>query len=83
MFIMAKKKLPTAILEYFREEGRKGGSKGGKIAASKMTAEQRSERARKGGLAREAKRAAAEVTASEKNPATKKTRKAEKKSKKA
>lgn len=69
---MAKKKLPAAVLEYFREEGRKGGSKGGKVAASKMTPEERSERARKGGLAREAKRAAAAKTTATKKPAVKK-----------
>ncbi len=48
------KKLPPEIAEYFRREGKKGG----KAAASKMTPEQRSARAKKAVTAREAKRAA-------------------------
>ncbi len=53
---MEKKKLPPAVLEYFRQQGAKGGKIGGKRAAESMTAEQRSERARKAVAAREAKR---------------------------
>ena len=57
---MPKKKLPPDVLEYFRKQGARGGklggSLGGKKAAESMTAEQRSERARKAVAAREAKR---------------------------
>ena len=52
---MAKKKLPPDIREYFVKMGRKGGKLGGPIRASKMTAEQRSESARKAIQARWAK----------------------------
>ena len=59
---MAKEKLPPEVLEYFRKEGAKGGRIGGKIGGKRsletMTAEQRSERARKAVGAREARRAA-------------------------
>lgn len=41
------KKLPTDILEFFRETGRRGGTIGGKRSLQTMTAEQRSERAKK------------------------------------
>ena len=47
----------TALSEYFRQLGRKGGPKGGKARAQKMTAEQRSESARKAVKARWAKEA--------------------------
>ena len=47
---MAKKKNPNAVAL-----GKLGGSKGGKIRAAKLTAEQRSEIARKAVLARWAK----------------------------
>ncbi len=57
---MAKKKLPSEVLEYFRKQGAKGGKIGGKIGGKRsletMTHEQRSERARKAVAAREAKR---------------------------
>jgi hypothetical protein len=53
---MGKKKLPSEVLEYFRQQGAKGGRIGGKKAAASMTPEQRSERARKAVAAREAKR---------------------------
>lgn len=57
---MAKKKLPSEVLEYFRKQGAKGGKIGGKIGGKRsletMTPEQRSERARKAVAAREAKR---------------------------
>jgi hypothetical protein len=48
---MAKRKNPHAVAL-----GKKGGSKGGKIRAAKLTPEQRSEIARKAVLARWAKR---------------------------
>lgn len=54
-----KNTLPPELLEYFREQGRKGGKIGGKARAEKLTPEQRSEIARKAVAAREAKRAAA------------------------
>jgi hypothetical protein len=53
---MPKKKLPADVLEYFRKEGSKGGKIGGKRSLETMTAEQRSERARKAVQVREAKR---------------------------
>jgi hypothetical protein len=44
------KRLPADILEWFRKQGAKGGtiggSNGGKTAASNMTPEQRTERAK-------------------------------------
>jgi len=52
---MGKKKLPAEIRDYFVKEGRKGGLKGGPARAARMTAEQRSESARKAVLARWAK----------------------------
>ena len=58
---MARKRLPSEILEWFRKQGSKGGklggSAGGKRSLETMTAEERSERARKAVAAREAKRA--------------------------
>ena len=54
---MGRKKLPPEILEFFRKQGKRGGKIGGKMAAASMTAEERSERARKAVAAREAKRA--------------------------
>ena len=54
---MARKKLPAEVLEWFRQQGIKGGSLGGKAAAANMTPEQRQERAKKAVAAREAKRA--------------------------
>jgi len=53
----------TEMMEFFREQGRIGGKKGGKIAAANMTPEQRSERARKAVAAREAKRKAEKAKA--------------------
>jgi hypothetical protein len=54
------KKLPPEALEYFRNQGAKGGRIGGKIGGKRsletMTPEERSERARKAVAAREAKR---------------------------
>jgi len=56
---MAKPKLPEAVLEYFREQGRKGGALGGAARMAKLTPEQRTAIAKKAVAAREAKRAAA------------------------
>lgn len=53
---MAKQKLPDEVMAYFVKMGRKGGKLGGKIRAEKMTAEQRSESARKAVQARWAKK---------------------------
>ena len=59
---MAKKELPPEVLEYFRQEGAKGGKIGGRIGGKRslvtMTPQQRKERARKAVAAREARRAA-------------------------
>ncbi len=48
---MPKKKLPEEVLEYFRRMGAKGGKIGGKRSLETMTAEQRSERAKKASIA--------------------------------
>jgi hypothetical protein len=54
------KKLPPEALEYFRNQGAKGGRIGGRIGGKRsletMTPEERSERARKAVAAREARR---------------------------
>ena len=50
-----KKKMPEEVLAYFVAMGRKGGKLGGTSRASKMTAEERSEAARKAVQARWAK----------------------------
>jgi hypothetical protein len=52
MSSMPKKKLPPEILEYFVKMGRKGGRIGGKARAEKLSAEERSESARKAVTAR-------------------------------
>jgi len=44
---MAKRKLPPDVLDYFRNEGRRGGKK----AAAALTPDQRSARAKKAALA--------------------------------
>ena len=44
---MPKKKLPPEVLEYFVRMGKKGGASGGHTRAANMTAEERSESARK------------------------------------
>jgi hypothetical protein len=41
------KKLPADVLQFFREQGARGGRIGGKRSLQTMTAEQRSARARK------------------------------------
>lgn len=55
---MPKKKLPPEIRDYFVKMGKKGGASGGHARASNMTAEERSESARKAVSARWAKRKA-------------------------
>lgn len=54
---MKKQKLPPDVLEYFRQQGAKGGKIGGSKAWANLTPEERSERAKKAVAAREAKRA--------------------------
>jgi len=56
---MAKAKLPPAALDFFREQGRKGGKLSSAARMEKLTPERRSEIAKKAVAAREAKRAAA------------------------
>jgi hypothetical protein len=55
---MAKNTLPSEALEYFRHQGARGGRIGGRKAADNMTAAERSERARLGGLKAAANRRA-------------------------
>lgn len=54
--------MPPEILEWFQKQGSKGGriggSNGGKVSASRLTAEQRIARAKRAVAARERKRAA-------------------------
>lgn len=59
-----KKKLPDDVLEFFRQQGSKGGKIGGKRSLETMTPEARSERAKNAVAAREAKRTAAAKNAS-------------------
>ena len=54
--IVAKKRLPPDIRDFFVKMGRKGGKLGGSVRAANMTAEQRSESARKAVQARWAKK---------------------------
>ena len=49
--------MPPEVLEYFRQQGAKGGKIGGSEAWENLTAEERSARAKKAAAAREAKRA--------------------------
>jgi hypothetical protein len=60
MVQMPSKKLPSEVLEWFREMGakggKKGGSAGGKAAAANMTAKERKARAKNAVAQREAKR---------------------------
>jgi hypothetical protein len=53
---MSKKRMPKEVREYFARMGKQGGLLGGKIRASKLTAEERTEAARKAVMARWAKR---------------------------
>jgi len=55
MQMMAKKKIPREILEFFRKQGAKGGKIGGTLRAERMTPQERSEAARKAVLVRWAK----------------------------
>ena len=48
---MAHRGLPEAAIEFFRAMGKKGGRLGGKVAARRMTAEERHERAKKAAAA--------------------------------
>ena len=48
---MTHRVLPEAAIEFFRAMGKKGGRLGGKVAARRMTAEQRHERAKKAAAA--------------------------------
>jgi len=52
---MAKKKLPPEIRDYFVRMGKKGGALGGHTRAARMSAEERSESAKKAVQARWAK----------------------------
>jgi hypothetical protein len=52
---MANKKLSPDARAYFVKMGRKGGLLGGKVRAEKLTAEERTESARKAVMARWAK----------------------------
>jgi hypothetical protein len=52
---MGKKKLPASIRDYFVRKGKEGGKLGGAARAANMTAEERSESARKAVQARWAK----------------------------
>jgi hypothetical protein len=67
MVAMPKRKLPPAVLEFFRLQGAKGGKIGGKRSLATMTPEQRSERARK--ASRAAARARQERTRTSKGKA--------------
>jgi hypothetical protein len=49
---MATKKFPPQVMAFFKQHGAAGGKIGGQIRAENMTAEQRSESARKAVLAR-------------------------------
>ena len=51
-----KKKLPAAVLEYFRKEGSKGGKIGGKARMESLSAVERKELAKVGAAARWAKK---------------------------
>jgi hypothetical protein len=73
------KKLPPDVLEFFREQGAKGGRIGGRRSLQTMTAEQRAARARKASKAaaearkakaKKAKRTARKRAASGKGPVT-------------
>jgi hypothetical protein len=51
-----RKKLPAAVLDYFRKEGAKGGKIGGKARMESLSAEERKELAKVGAAARWAKK---------------------------
>ena len=48
---MAKKKLPSEVLDYFRKQGAKGGRIGGKRSLETMTPDERTARAKKASAA--------------------------------
>jgi hypothetical protein len=48
---VAKKKLPSEVLDYFRKEGKKGGKLSGAARMEKLTPEQRSAIAKKAAAA--------------------------------
>jgi hypothetical protein len=50
------KRLPAAVLEYFRQQGARGGRIGGKRSLETMTADERSARAKKASQAAAAAR---------------------------
>jgi hypothetical protein len=60
---MATKKLPPEVLQFFRDQGRKGGKLGGKRSLETMTPEERTERARKAGAVSAAKKRAKKAKA--------------------
>jgi hypothetical protein len=64
--VVTKKKLPPEIREYFVRMGKMGGASGGRARAANMTAEQRSESARKAVQARWSKVITSESSVSEK-----------------
>ena len=67
---MATKKLPPAVLEFFKQAGKKGGKIGGKRSLETLTPEERTERAKKAAAksadVRSAKRAEREAAAAKK-----------------
>lgn len=56
MVTMAEKKLPEEVLEYFRQQGAKGGRIGSKARMEKLTPAERSAYAKNAVNAREAQR---------------------------
>lgn len=48
---MTKKRLPSDVLEFFRQQGSKGGKIGGKRSLETMTADERSARAKRASAA--------------------------------
>jgi hypothetical protein len=55
---MKKKAIPEDVLDYFRQQGARGGKIGGKRSLETMTPEERADRASLAGLASAAARAA-------------------------
>lgn len=70
---MKKENLPPEVLDYFRQQGSKGGKLGGSKAWANLTPEQRSARAKKASDAAAQARTAQKATAGKK-AATKKTK---------
>ena len=67
------KRMPPEVLEYLKSMGKAYGSKGGKTAATNMTPEERSARAKKASIAAAKKRTEKRLAAE--NKQTKKTAK--------